>query len=366
MFCFSSLWTSNFLLFSSLMHDEDQRQRPAHNQEKDAESSKIGLLAIWAVGVGSALGGDFFGWQFTLYGGFVPALCSVGFSALFYWLYAGAITELACRYQSTGGGFDFVLSALGRKYATLMAVLSLLKLVLANAATALAISSYMGQGGLPYQYKIVCWIVTYGLFTLLDCLGIRHSANGQIAATLLCVLVLMFSSISNFTVFQWSNLTTKKRIAGGFVGLLKGLPYALQFFDGFEDIPLLMSYTVNPEDTIPKAISFCYVTVTLISMFVLVSGVGAVSIVDLLHSEAPLMDGIERVYGDGSSISDALAYLIVLGLIVNFFSFILFASQQIQSIADAGFLPAFLAYRHPTYSSPIYASIVKTLRRMCY
>jgi hypothetical protein len=67
-------------------------------------------------------------------------------------------------------------------------------------------------------------------------MGIRHSANGQIAATLLCVLVLMFSSISNFTVFQWSNLTTKKRIAGGFVGLLKGLPYALQFFDGFEGL----------------------------------------------------------------------------------------------------------------------------------
>ena len=115
-----------------------------------------------------------------------------------------------------------------------MAVLSLLKLILANAATALAISSYMGQGGLPYQYKVVCWIVTYGVFTLLDCLGIRHSANGQIAATFLCVFVLMFSSISNFTVFNWSNLTTKKRITGGFVGLLKGLPYALQFFDGFE------------------------------------------------------------------------------------------------------------------------------------
>ena len=117
-----------------------------------------------------------------------------------------------------------------------MAVLSLLKLVLANAATALAISSYMGQGGLPYQYKIVCWVLTYGVFTLLDCLGIRHSANGQIAATLLCVMVLMFSSISNFTVFHWSNLTTKKRIAGGFVGLLKGLPYALQYFDGFEGL----------------------------------------------------------------------------------------------------------------------------------
>lgn len=179
-------------------------------------------------------GGDFFGWQFTLYAGFVPALCSVGFSALFYWLYAGAITELAYRYKSTGGGFDFVLSALGRKHATLMAVLSLLKLVLANAATALAISSYMGQGGLPYHYKVVCWVLTYGIFTSLDCIGIRHSANGQITATALCIGILLFSSFSNFTIFSWSNLTGTKRIEHGLLGLLKGLPYALQFFDGFE------------------------------------------------------------------------------------------------------------------------------------
>ena len=55
---------------------------------------KIGLFTVWAIGVGSALGGDFFGWQFTLIGGFRDALASVGFSALFFWIYAGAITEL--------------------------------------------------------------------------------------------------------------------------------------------------------------------------------------------------------------------------------------------------------------------------------
>ena len=45
------------------MHDDNEarRQRPAHNQDEDAEKSKIGLLAIWAVGVGSALG-----WAVTL------------------------------------------------------------------------------------------------------------------------------------------------------------------------------------------------------------------------------------------------------------------------------------------------------------
>ena len=54
-------------------------------------------FTIWAIGVGSALGGDFFGWQFVLYGGFVSGLGAVIFAGIFYWLYANAITELAAR-----------------------------------------------------------------------------------------------------------------------------------------------------------------------------------------------------------------------------------------------------------------------------
>jgi hypothetical protein len=46
----------------------------AHNEE----DVKIGLPTIWAIGVGSALGGDFFGWEFILYGGFFSALMAVG------------------------------------------------------------------------------------------------------------------------------------------------------------------------------------------------------------------------------------------------------------------------------------------------
>jgi ethanolamine permease len=95
---------------------------------------KIGLPTIWAIGVGSVLGGDFFGWQFVTYGGMSSAVISVIIAALFYWLYAGAITELAARYRTTGGAFDFVRRALGEKLATVMAILELLKLILANVS----------------------------------------------------------------------------------------------------------------------------------------------------------------------------------------------------------------------------------------
>jgi ethanolamine permease len=354
----------------------------------DPEDVKIGLAVIWAIGVGSALGGDFFGWQFVLYGGFGSAVMAVIFCGGFYWLYAGVITELAARYKTSGGSFDFVNYALGAKQASIMAVLGLLKLILANSALALAISSYLVSGGMPTHLQPVCWVCTYGFFTYLDSIGVRQSANVQVMATVLCVVILAIYSLSAFTEFSVRNLTQGGNVyiacvvahteycgccltencgycysngAGLFVdgssGFFQGLPFALQFFDGFEEVPLLMGYASDPEKTIPRAILLCYLTIAAIAGFVLISGSGASPGAELLASEAPLMDGIDLVYGPGNMISDVMAYAIVIGMFVNFFAFVLFVSQQVQAIAEAGQLPAFLAYRHPVHGAPITASV---------
>eukprot|EP01035_Chromulina_nebulosa_P018371 gene18371-24069_t len=327
----------------------------------EAKDVKIGLATIWAIGVGSALGGDFFGWQFVLFGGFGSAFVAVIFTGIFYWLYAGAITELAARYQSSGGSFDFVRNALGEKAAALMAILGLLKLILANSANALAISSYLSQGGASHGFHALFWLICYSVFTYLDCIGVRQSANIQIIATVLCVAVLLFYCGSSFSIFDRRNIYSAGYTHGGAEGFLKGLPFALQFFDGFEEVPLLMGYAHDPEKTIPRAILACYLTISTIAVLILISGAGSVKASYLLNSDAPLMDGFEIVYGPGTFLSDILAYFIALGLLVNFFAFVLFCSQQIQAIAEAGQLPKFLAYRHPVHGAPIRASIAASL-----
>jgi ethanolamine permease len=325
------------------------------------DNVKIGLATIWAIGVGSALGGDFFGWQFVLYGGFGSAVGAVAFSAAFYWLYAGAITELAARYKTSGGSFDFVKAAIGRHSAALMAVLGLLKLILANSALALSISSYLVQGGMSKHLQVLCWIGTYGIFTVLDSVGVRQSANIQVMATALCVLILIFYAASSLTKFSFSYIKSGGLVHDGARGFFKGLPFSLQFFDGFEEVPLLMGYAIDPERTIPMAIIACYVTVSVIAALVLISGSGITPFNVVMNSDAPLMDGIELIYGTGTAISDFVAYLIVLGLVVNFFAFVLFASQQVQAVAEAGQLPEFLAYRHPVHGAPINASVCASI-----
>lgn len=340
------------------------------------EATKIGWITIWAIGVGATLGGDFFGWQFVLYGGFASAMVAVTCAASFYWLYAGMITEMAIRYETSGGAFSFVTRALGPYAGAIMAILGLWKLVLANAANALTISSYLESAGMPIKYQLLSWISTYSFFTYMDCLGIKQSDFVQIGVTCLCLVLVGFYMITAFEIFDINNLITpgvphvagkytlSEFMDGGLYGLFMSMPFGILLFDGFEDIPLLMSYADNPEVTIPKSIKVGYFTVLAIALSIIVAGAGSASSAVLLESEAPLMTAINAVYGNPEStawwshIPTIMACLIVLGLLINFFAFTVFVSQQIQAVAEAGALPQILAYRHPTRETPIYASLL--------
>lgn len=334
-----------------------------HGQElaiEDNEDSKIGGITIWAIGVGSAMGGVFFGWEFVLYGGFYCGLTAVIYAALFYWVYAQIITELSMRYRSTGGSFDYVMAALGTRAAIVIAIMNVMKLICANAATALAISSYLTSGGLPYHLKFLIWLGIYSVFTALDCIGIRQSATIQVLATLLCIGIIIFYVISSFTMFDAYLLTEtpfEAQNLTSFYLFFKGLPFAVQFFDGFEEIPLLMSYAKDPEVTMPRAIAGCYLTIFIIALCVLIAAAGATDSETLLLSDAPLMVGIEQRYGDGSWVAVMMAYLIVAGLLVNFFAFVVFSSQQLQAIAESGLAPRSLTYRDVKTGAPINSSL---------
>jgi len=213
---------------------------------------------------------------------------------------------------------------------------------------------------MPKPLQIVCWLGTYGFFTVLDSIGVRQSATAQFVATALCLVILLFYCVSSLSKFDINNITSRNNLSrDGLFGFFKGFPYALQFFDGFEETPLLMEYAENPSVVIPKGVRYSYFSVMIVAFAILVCGCGVTPIDDLLASEAPLMDGIDKVYGKGT-LSDVIAIFIVLGLLVNFFAFVLFCSQQIQAIAQAGHLPASLAYRHPGHGAPILASVASS------
>lgn len=106
-------------------------------------------------------------------------------------------------------------------------------------------------------------------------------------------------------------------------------------------MPLLISYTIEPEKlfclislvkfvrTMPRAISLTFATVGILGFLIVIGGGGSSTPSELLNSKAPLMLAIDKLYGTGSVFADIIGVVVVLGLFVNFFSFVIYASQQV-------------------------------------
>jgi ethanolamine permease len=281
----------------------------------------------------------------------------------FYILYTGAITELAARYKTSGGTFDFCSRSIGGGgAATLMAFFEVAKLLLSNSGYALCVASYLNQLGMSEKYEYLSWICIYVIFTLFDVVGIRQSKTLQILATTFCTVILLvyiFSCLSKFTV---ENLLSQQGAKIGLVGrdpvmFFGALPFALQFYLGFEEIPLLMTYAKDPERTIPRAVKLSCAVMVVVAMGILISGAGVSDSMDLMLSPAPLMVGFNKVYGSKSKAAFFFGISIVAALLNNFFAFAVYSSQQIQAVAQAGYLPQHLAYRSPVHQGPIASSI---------
>jgi len=240
-----------------------------------ADEERLTLFALVSMGVGSALGGDFYGYQLVLGGGFGLGLITVLFMAVFFWFYAAVITELTFRYRSSGGSFEFVRCALGEQSSKLMAVLSLSKILLNNCVLAITISTYLVTiTSFPGTLQFIVWGCLYSLSAILDIAGLHQSASIQMCVIALCVAVLIIYGISTLTKFREENITSGGLIHGGPDQFFKSLPFALQYFDGFEDLPLLSSYAHHPTRDIPRAILISYMIIFVQGLVVMIGGSG--------------------------------------------------------------------------------------------
>jgi len=318
---------------------------------------KIGLATLWAIGTGTVLGGDFYGWQYVDYGGIISGVIALLFTAIFYWLYSGVVTELAARYRTSGGSFDYVQNVLGVRAASIMGILTCFKLCFTISSLSVSVSSYVVAAGLPHHLIYICWLAIYSIFTFLDCNGVHESSTGQVLATVVCVLVLIFYSLSSFSMFDWRVAVSDGVFIEGGLGFLKALPFTLYLFEGFEELPLVMCHAIDPQINLPKSILYSYFTVTMLAFLVFISGCGTASQSSLLSSPTPLMISINHIYGTGSHISYFTAVLIVIGLLVNVFAYVVLLSQQVVAIADHKLFPEYLSYRHPSHHAPVTASV---------
>lgn len=313
---------------------------------------------LWALGVGTVISGNFFGWQSALVAGFDGLLVILALVTVLYVLLAFSIAELSTTVPSGGGPYVFALHGIGNAAAFFAGLAESLKVVVTCAVVVTGIGSYVNQLlGCGECYAPLWWIVFYVLFVGLNVHGVELSFRIQLVTTLLSVLLLLVfyvGAIPHVSYMQWVVLQ-QWRFPSGWDGLVRGISFTLWFYLGIEELPLAVEETIEPEKNMPIGLvsSICTLVATSFCTVVFNSTISPGAKV-ISMSSSPLLEGYKSVFGDNSTTS-AFTWLLIVGLISSFHSFIFCMGRLLFAIARDGYLPRVLTKLHPTRDTPYVA-----------
>ncbi|KAG7375941.1 hypothetical protein PHYPSEUDO_014829 [Phytophthora pseudosyringae] len=161
----------------------------------------------------------------------------------------------------------------------------------------------------------------------------------QAFMTVVSVLILLVFYVGAATQVSYTDWVADRdwEFPNGWDGAVKDYSFALWFYLGIEELPLAVEVTVNPERNMPIGL--------LTSIHTLV-----------VLASSPLLTGYENVFGDNSTTS-GFSWMLILGLIASFHSFVFCMGQLLYAIARDGFLPQILTRLHPTRGT-MYVSLI--------
>ncbi|DAZ99952.1 TPA: hypothetical protein N0F65_008759 [Lagenidium giganteum] len=315
---------------------------------------------LWALGVGAVISGDFFGWQSALIAGFDGLLIILAVVTVLYVLLSFSIAELSTTLPTGGGPYVFALHGIGKNAAFFAGLAEALKVVTTCAVVVVGIGSYLNQLlNLGEAYGPIWWVLFYVLFVTLNVLGIELSFRIQLVSTLVSVVLLLVFYVGAATKINYHEWVVEKdwKYPGGLDGVIKGFSFSLWFYLGIEELPLAVEETIEPSKNMPIGlISSIFTLVVLSFCTVIFNSAIAPGAEAISQSVSPLLDGYKTVFGD-NKVTAGFTWLLIMGLISSFHSFIFCMGRLLFAIARDGYLPRVLTKLHPTRDTPYVALI---------
>uniref|UniRef100_A0AAV1U5A1 Amino acid transporter n=1 Tax=Peronospora matthiolae TaxID=2874970 RepID=A0AAV1U5A1_9STRA len=333
----------------------------AESGSDSAESHRYAKTPhLWTLGVGAVISGNFFGWQTGLVAGFNGLLVNLSLVTVLYVLLAFSIAELATTVPSGGGPYVFALHAIGPRAAFFAGQAESLKVVITCAVIVTGISSFMNQLlNLSSDYGPIWWTLFYVLFVSLNIIGVEMTFRVQAFTTVVSVIILLVFYVGAATKVSYAKWVSDVNweYPGGWDGAVKGYSFALWFFLGIEELPLAVEVTIDPSRNLPIGLMTSIFTLVFLAFCTVVfNSMIYPGAEDIYNSASPLLTGYQSVFGDNSTTS-GFSWMLLLGLIASFHSFIFCMGQLLFAIARDGYLPHILTRIHPTRGT-MYVSLI--------
>lgn len=314
---------------------------------------------LWALGVGAVVSGDFFGWQAALVAGFDGLLIILALVTVMYVLLSFSIAELSATVPANGGPYVFALHAIGPRAAFFAGLAESLKVVITCAVVVTGIGSYLGQLlGTDTSLGPLWWAIFYVAFVGLNVLGVEMTFRVQAVTTVLSVILLLVFYVGAATKISYDDWVVDRDMQySGWDGAIKGFSFSLWFYLGIEELPLAVEETINPSKNMPIGLVSSIITLSILAFCTVVfNSMIAPGADEIAASSSPLLVGYQTVFGDNSTTS-GFTWLLIIGLICSFHSFIFCMGQLLFAIARDGFLPHILTTKHATRGTAYVALI---------
>ena len=366
-----------------------------HVPEKDYFEKRelrrhAGVFALWALGVGAVISGDFSGWNLGFaVGGWGGMFIATIVISIMYLGLTYSIAEMSPALPHTGGAYSFARTAFGPWGGFITGIAENIEYVLTPAVIMFFIGSYLTAiFETPAAFQPVWWIVGYVVFVGLNARGVELSFTVTVIVTLLAIAILLIFFLSAIPFFDFSKYAMNIGVDAsgaavelpdghgpflplGTHGILAALPFAVWLFLAIEELPLAAEESADPRRDMPKGIMLGMFTLIGLGFLVLLfnpaipitrevtDAAGATTTVHgafaLGTSGEPILDGFRAIFG--SSAAKVLALIAVAGLIASFHTIIFAYGRQIFSLSRAGYFPHFLSVTHGTHKTPNVALI---------
>jgi APA family basic amino acid/polyamine antiporter len=313
----------------------------------------LNLFDATSIGIGAIIGAGIFVVLGVAVGYAGPAvvisMIIAGIVALFTAL---SFAELGSAIPKEGGTYQYAYEMISPFVAFISGCMWLFAQTVAGAAVCLALASYFVELFPFFPVKTVA-VSAALVLTVLNLLGIKHSARVNNVLVVVKILILFF--FVGVGVFQVKTSNYSNFAPYGAFGILQGAGFIFFAYLGFGRIAALGEEVENPKRTLPMAILLALVASMILYVMTGLTATGLKNYASLGTSSSPIADAA------GATGSFAVVATVSIGALVAtasvFLTNLLGLSRVSFAMARNGQFPKALAKVHSKLGTP-YLSII--------
>ena len=321
-----------------------------------ALNKPLGVIHIWALGVGVVITGMYFGWNFGLpVGGPMGVLVASLIVCVLYLAWVLALSELSVAMPFAGGPLAFGRRAVGKWFGFLMGWSMFLECLFATAGTGLAAGGYIAFLINPEhpdrRVTTACAILCALVFFAIQYSGVKQQAVIMLWLTYAAIAALVWFWLSAAPGVSLGSVFTRPVLPSGWSGVLGAVPYALWWLVIIETVALAAEEAHEPHVSIPRGMVLAQITLVVLVLLTWWFASAAAPYAETGSVDYPLPLVFKKVWGTGWFLT-AFSALAVAGMVVSYNGMIYATSRQSFSLGRAGYLPKCLGVVHPTRRTP--------------